>query len=128
MATGHDAFNAALDQNSYYYWTMFGFDVAGVIGGGGAITDIIETRGALEDAGVGWRKAMSGNLTYRQRRAITEGMDLIGTTKTKGGPMIAAVVKQRLLAAVAAAVGMAGSATSGAIHDLVVWIVYPQRH
>lgn len=89
------------------------------------ITDIIKTRDALEAAGVGWKKAMSGNLTYRQRRAITDRMDLIGTTKSAGGPMIGAVVKQRLLAA---AVGLAVSASSGAIHDLVVWVVYPHEY
>lgn len=45
-----------------------------------------------------------------------------------GTALLGALVKQRLLAAVATAVGMAGSAGSGAVHDLAVRVASPHGH
>lgn len=126
MVTGHDSIDEALDRNKYYRWTMWSFDAVGLLGAGGAIRDVAETQDALDAVGVDWRYAMAGKISRPMRRRLTEELGLVGA-KRVAGPMIGAVVKYRLLAGIAAAVGLTGSAATGVIHDLIVWIVYPPQ-
>jgi transcription antitermination factor NusA-like protein len=58
------------------------------------------------------------------RRALTSSLELQGA-KRVAATQINAVIKQRLLDALGAAVGMTGSAFSGVIQELVVWAVSP---
>jgi hypothetical protein len=126
MITGHAAVNQSLDGNGPYLWTMRGFDLVGLLGVGGAIKDIMATRDALEVSGLGWRRAMADEISRPQRRVITQSLDLVGS-KRVGAKLIGAIVKQRLLAAIAAGVGVGSSAAAGSMHDLVVWVVIPQQ-
>jgi hypothetical protein len=103
---------------------MRGLDVVGLLGVGGAYKDIMETREALDASGVGWRRAIAGEISRPQRRVITKELGLLGNKRVAPG-LIGSVVKQRLLAAIAGGVGMGASAATGATHDLIVWILSP---
>ena len=56
------------------------------------------------------------------RKVLTESLELKGAKRVSSA-LINAVVKQRLLDALAGVVGMAGSAINGVINDVVVWTV-----
>lgn len=127
MIAGYESINQRLDRSGFYIWTMRGLDVVGLLGVHGAIKDIMETRDVLESSGLGWRRAMVGEVSRPQRREVTSGLGLTGAKRVKA-PVIGTIVKQRLLAGIAAGVGLVESAGTGAVHDLVVWIVSPHQH
>jgi hypothetical protein len=126
MESGKGEINEKMDKSPTYVWTMRGLDIVGILGVGGAFKDIMETRDALDASGVGWRRAMSGPISRPQRRVITKELGLLAN-KRVAAPLIGAVVKQRLLAAVAAAIGMGSSAAIGATHDLIIWVSTPSQ-
>lgn len=122
MMSGHAAVNEALDSSGGFVWTMRGLDVVGLLGVGGAIKDVVETRDALEAAGMDWRRAASGPISRQQRKLITAELGLQGG-KRVAARLISQVVKQRLLAALAAGASITGSLATGSSHDLIVWLV-----
>jgi hypothetical protein len=123
--TGRESVNAALDQDETYVWTMRGLDVVGLVGAGGAIKEVKATSAALDEAGIGWSEAL-GPLNRNQRLRLTEGLELQGARRV-AAVSINAVVKQRLLDGIGAAMGFTGSATSGVVADIVVWVVSGDR-
>lgn len=122
MASGYSSVDAAMDNSAGFVWTMRGLDVVGLLGVGGAIKDVMETRDALDTAGMDWRRAAAGQISRQQRKLITSQLGLVGG-KRVAATLISQVVKQRLLAALAAAAAITGSISTGSTHDLIVWLV-----
>ena len=56
------------------------------------------------------------------RRVLTESLELKGAKRVSSA-LITAVVKQRLLDAIAGVIGMTGSSINGVANDAVVWTV-----
>lgn len=119
---GRKLVNDKLDADQRYVWTMRGLDVLGLVGAGGALKEMKVADAALGEAGVGWRAAAGSGLSRPMRRVLTESLELRGA-KRVSSTLINAVVKQRLLDALAGVIGMAGSAINGVINDVVVWTV-----
>ena len=71
-------------------------------------------------------RVLAANISRQQRLKVTELMSLKGS-KRVAAQSISLVLKQRIIASVSAAVGMATSSTVGATHDLIVWIVTPKE-
>ena len=111
-----------MDSDQRYVWTMRGLDVVGLVGAGGALKEMKVANAALGEAGVGWRAAAGSGLSRPMRRVLTESLELKGAKRVSSA-LINAVVKQRLMDALAGVIGMAGSAINGAINDVVVWTV-----
>lgn len=122
METGYSSVDIAMDNSAGFVWTMRGLDVVGLLGVGGAIKDVMETRDALDAAGVDWRDAAAGQMSRQQRKLVTSQLGLLGG-KRVAATLISQVVKQRLLAALAAAASITGSLSTGSTHDLIVWLV-----
>ncbi len=119
---GRETINDKLDADPRYVWTMRGLDVVGLVGAGGALKEMKIAHGALGEAGVGWRAAAGSGLSRPMRKVLTESLELKGAKRVSSA-LINAVVKQRLLDALAGVIGMAGSAIDGVINDVVVWTV-----
>ena len=119
---GRESINAALDANPRYVWTMRGADALGLVGAAGALKEVKVAGSALSEAGIGWRAAGSGTISRPMRKILTESLELQGAKRVSSA-LISAVVKQRLLDAIAGAIGMAGSAFNGVVNDAVVWTV-----
>jgi hypothetical protein len=122
--------NEALDRDKSYVWAMRALDGVSLVGAGGAIKEVVETRAALKEADVAVGDAI-GALNRHDRMLLTDAL------KLQGGRRVAAVsinnvVKLRLLDGVGAVLATAGSAkdTGGVIHDVgagvhdvVIWVV-----
>jgi hypothetical protein len=121
MNMGRQAANDAMDKNRTYYWTMLGLDVVGLIGAGGALKEAYATSQALEEAGVSWERGL-GALNRNERLRLTRSLELQGARRVPAA-QINRLLKQKLLDTLGAAGGIFGSASSGAIKELVVWIV-----
>ena len=119
---GRASINDALDADPRYVWTMRGADALGLIGAAGALKEVKVAGSALSEAGIGWRAAGSGTISRPMRKVLTESLELKGAKRVSSA-LITAVVKQRLLDAIAGAIGMAGSAFNGVVNDAVVWTV-----
>jgi hypothetical protein len=112
-----------MDKDRTYYWTMLGLDVVGLVGAGGALKEAGATSRALDEAGVGWRRGL-GTLNRNERLRLTRSLELQGTRRVPAA-QINRLLKQKLLDTLGAAGGIFGSASSGAIKELVVWIITP---
>ena len=113
--------NDQLDNSKLYNFTMSAADGVGILGGLGAIKELKAVNAALEEGGVGWGLATSGKLSRPLRRRLTTALELQGG-KRASAVVIDRLMRQRLLDAVAGAIGMVGSGVNGVIKDVVVWI------
>jgi hypothetical protein len=117
--------NKSLDENPIYVWSMRGADGVALLGVSGAIKEILATEKALQEARVAWDKVLASDLTKYQRWRLGRKMELHGGTKRNpiAAVRISAVAKQRVLDLTGAAIGLAASAQSGVIYDVVVWVL-----
>jgi hypothetical protein len=118
----NDAANRELDRKQWYVWGMRGADMVGLIGAGGAVRDIVATRGALKTAGASWGSALAGDLSRPQRQVLASMMELEGARRVQAA-RIGAVAKQRLVDLAVGALGMTGSAATGVVHEVAIWVV-----
>ena len=113
--------NDRLDNSKLYSFTMSAADGIGILGGLGAIKELRAVNAALEEGGVGWGMATSGKLSRPLRRRLTTALELQGGRRASA-VVIDQLVRQRLLDAVAGAIGMVGSGVNGVLKDVVVWM------
>ena len=121
LVRGRTDLNDQLDGSRLYNFTMSAADGVGILGGLGAIKELRAVNAALEDGGVGWKLATSGTLSRPLRRRLTTALELQGGRRASA-VVIDRLVRQRLLDAVAGAIGMVGSGVNGMLKDVVVWI------
>jgi hypothetical protein len=119
---GRESINAALDADPRYVWTMPGADAVGLIGAAGALKEMKLASSALGDAGIGMRAATGSTISRPMRKVLTESLELKGA-KRVSATLINAVVKKRLLDALAGVIGMTGNTINGVVNDAVVWTV-----
>ncbi|WBO57767.1 hypothetical protein GT370_10555 [Acidocella sp. MX-AZ03] len=124
MLSGHENVNTRLDNSGAYVWTMRGLDVVALLGAKGAITDIMEADATMKETGVTWQNVFGAQMSRPQRLRVTQQLALQGA-KRVSTTKISSVIKLRLLSAVSAGIGMAGSALTGSTHDLIIWISSP---
>ncbi len=118
---GRSDINDALDQNNVYHWTMLGADVVGLVGAHGALTEVRKTGDILASRSLSWTRAANDPISRPMRRQLTEQLELQGAKRVSAHD-IHSVIKQRMPGGIAGALGVTGSAMTGAIHELIVWI------
>ena len=121
---GRTDINETLDADPRYVWTMRGADVIGLVSGAGALREVAHAAVAADKVGIGLFDASRSSFSRPMRLRMTQAWELQGA-KRVSAVAINAVAKQRLLDALCAAVGITGSAATGATKDLVVWVVTP---
>lgn len=121
LVRGRADINDSLDGNEYYVHLMQGLDIVGIVTSVGAISEIKATATALEKSGLSWG---ANSMSRQQRLVMTERLELHGR-KRIAAVQINAFVKQRMLDALVASIGIAGSAVNGILKDIVIWVVSP---
>ena len=102
-------------------------DVAGLAGSGGALKEAAEADRVLGKAGFNTYDALKGGALSRPvRRRMTEALALQGARRV-AAERITLIVRLKALDAFAQAYGIGVSAYSGAVHDVLVFIVHPQH-
>ena len=123
--TGHSSTVEQADEIRAYTVITDLLDVAGIAGAGGAFKEAAAADKALGRAGFSTYDALKGGALSRPiRRRLTEALALQGA-KRVAAAKITLIVRLKLLDAFAAAYGLSSSAYTGAIHDVVVFIVHP---
>ncbi|NPD68135.1 hypothetical protein HN018_12250 [Lichenicola cladoniae] len=100
---------------------MLGADVVGLVGAHGALMEVKKTGDILAGQSLNWSKAATDPISRPMRRRLTEQLELQGA-KRVSAHNVHAVVKQRMLDGITGALGMTGSAMTGAIHEMIIWV------
>lgn len=117
---GRTDINDKLDKSDAYYYSMLGADFIGLAGAGGALKELKATNAVLRRSKVGWTQAATKPLSSSVRRELTLGLGLEATQV--GSHVINRIVRKHLLDSAGAVLGIVGSADSGVIKELIVWI------
>lgn len=72
-----------------------------------------------------WTRAADTGISRPMRKQLTEQLELQGAKRVSAAK-INKVVKQWMLDALSGAIGMTGSAMTGVVHEVIVWISSPQ--
>jgi hypothetical protein len=119
-----DDINASLDNNSNYTMVMSGLDGIGLVTAAGAFVEAVRVNSKLTKVGSGLSKGTSQNFSRRQRLHITTELGLKGVRRAPA-EVINKIIKKQIMDTIGAAVGIAGSASSGIIKDVVIWVISP---
>ena len=100
---------------------MLGADAVGLVGAHGTLTEVRKTGDILASHSLSWTRAANDPISRPMRRQLTAQLELQGAKRVSAHD-IHSVVKQRMLDGIVGALGVIGSAMTGAIHETIVWI------
>ncbi len=115
-----------LDDQSWYSIANTSLDIIGLAGAATTAVQTVKMVRKMRTANVTVREGL-GQLSRPQRRRLTESLELAGNKRATAAA-INLTLKFKLLDALGAAYGTGVSTYNGALHQLVVWIVYPTAH
>jgi hypothetical protein len=115
-----------LDNQSWYSIANTSLDIIGLAGAATTAVQTVKMVRKMRTANVTVREGL-GQLSRPQRRRLTEALELAGNKRATAAA-INLTLKFKLLDALGAAYGTGVSTYNGALHQLVVWIVYPTAH
>lgn len=126
LITDRSDVNDNLDQDPNYRLVVLGLDVLGVVSAGGVLLSARKFETALRSSGSSIFKGANQSFSRQQRLRLTSSLGLVGAKRVPA-EQINRLIKKQILDLYGAGIGILGSSTSGAIKDIILWIVSPQH-